>query len=261
MDSISLKNINLRYNGKDIIEDISLSVKNGEFIGIAGPNGAGKTTLLKIIDGIIEPDSGLVMYNNVNLSSIKRKEVAKHIAYLPQEAAIPYLYTVQETVLMGRYPHTGRLGFETKKDLEIVESVILQCGIKDVRNRVLNTLSGGERQRVFIARCLAQKPEILLLDEPTAHLDISSGLEILSLIKRLQTEWKLTVITASHDLNLISQFVSRLIFLNKGRVIVDDKPVNVLKDEYLRFVYGEKFALLKTAFSEIPYIIPIERRQ
>ncbi len=228
-----------------MLKDISFEIEKGEFFGIVGPNGSGKTTLLKIIDGILKPSSGEVYHRNHKVHKLPRKEIAKKISYVPQEHELPFSFTVEETALMGRYPHLGILGIEGKKDIEIAKKAMERCKVFHLRGRIVNEVSGGEKQRVVIARALAQEAEVMLLDEPTAHLDLSSAIEIMELLKSLQEKEKKTILLASHDLNLISNFADRIMLIAEGKCVCIDIPSKVFTEEILKPVYGEKLSVIK----------------
>lgn len=236
---LQVKNIKAAYQDKLVLEDISFQVEEGEFLGIIGPNGAGKTTLFKIMTGVKSSLNGEVMVDGKNLSSLCRKEIARIMAVVPQSSFIPPLWTVEDVVLMGRYPHQ-RSHFHfvtTREDINIREEAMRKINIIDFRHRLVNELSGGERQEVIIARALAQQPKILLLDEPTANLDIKHQMRILSLVRLLVKEDQLTAIMVIHDLNLAARFCDRLILLHNRKIYSQGKPEDVLTPQNLKEAY------------------------
>lgn len=253
---IQVEKLTFTYGNDFVLKGVSFAVSSGEFFGIAGPNGSGKTTLLKLMDGLLRAFSGRIIYDRKNLREVSRREIAKFIAYVSQEHELPFAFTVEETVLMGRYPHLGILGIEGEKDYKVVESAMKTAGVYSLKNRLVTELSGGEKQRVIIARALAQEPRVMLLDEPTAHLDLSSGVEIMELLKWLQKSKGLTIIIASHDLNLMARYADRITFLLNGEKLVEGKPEDVLSEELLKRVYGEKFHLIREITSPVPVIVP-----
>lgn len=242
------------YRNRPVLEDISFEINRGEFFGIVGPNGAGKTTLLKIMNCILKPKSGTVYYEGKDLYKFSRKELAKKISYVPQEQELPFSFTVEETVLMGRYPHLGVLGIEGRKDHEIAKKSMERCKVFHLKERFVNEISGGEKQRVIIARALAQEGEVMLLDEVTAHLDISSAIEIMELLKNLQEEEGKTIIVASHDINLISNFADRIMLLVEGKLVSIEAPSRIFTEEILRSVYGERLSVIK--LGNTPFVVP-----
>jgi iron complex transport system ATP-binding protein len=235
---IEVKSISFRYFENWVLRDISFQVGKGEFIGVIGPNGSGKTTLLKILYRLLIPQQGEVLYESVPLKKMTRREIAKKIAVVAQETYPLFPFRVIEIVLMGRSPYLGHLMFESERDLEIARKAMAWTEILPIAERPVDELSGGERKRVFIARALAQEPEMILLDEPTANLDIHHQIEFLDLILRLNQERGLTVIMASHDLNLASEFCSRLILLHKGEIYRTGSPEEVMTRENIEQVYG-----------------------
>jgi iron complex transport system ATP-binding protein len=238
--SIDVKEIFFRYTDQWVIEDLSFHVDDGEFWGIIGPNGAGKTTLLKMMYGLFNPSRGRVSIDGNELRQMKRREIAKKIAVVPQEHQISFPFTSLEVVLMGRSPYLGRLQFESRHDFELAERAM---GLTDTLNfarRPINELSGGERQRVFIARALAQEPEIILLDEPTSNLDINHQVEFYELISRLNREKRLTILAVSHDINLASEYCRKILLLKGGRIFKMGSPREVVVEEYISHVYGSR---------------------
>ncbi len=217
--ALSLKEINFGYaSGENLIE-VELNIEKGEFIGLIGPNGSGKSTLIKLMAGMT-PKKGEIRIFGREVNEMSPKELAKTVAVVPQRLSIDSPFTVRSVVAMGRNPHFGRFGNLTKKDLEAVDRALAMTSIAHLVSRKVTELSGGEYQRVIIAQALAQEAEVLLLDEPTSHLDLSHQLEIMELIKELSLNGK-TILVAIHDLNLAAAYARRLIFLRSGRVLAD----------------------------------------
>ena len=235
---IEVHSISFRYFPNWVLQDISFQVGKGEFIGLIGPNGAGKTTLLKLLYRLLVPQQGEVLYEFVPFKKMSRKDIAKKIAVVAQETYPLFPFRVIEIVLTGRSPYLGHLMFESGRDLEIAKKAMEWTEILPIAERSIDELSGGERKRVFIARALAQEPEVILLDEPTANLDIHHQIEFLELILSLNRERGLTIIMASHDLNLASEFCDRLILLHKGRIYKMGSPTEVITRENIEQVYG-----------------------
>jgi len=227
-----------RYAGEWVLEDFSLEIGAGEIVGLIGPNGSGKTTLLKLLAGLLHPQEGVVMLHDEDLASRSPRQIARQIAVVHQESQILFPFTVVELVLMGRFPHLVGWGWESPEDLRIACSAMEAMDVLHVANRTFQELSGGERQRVMIARALAQQPKILLLDEPTAFLDISHQMDIYAVLKRLNGEGGVTVVLVSHDLNLASQYSDQLVLLHEGRVFRVGSPSHVVTTEHIRTVYG-----------------------
>jgi len=234
---LKVENISASYREIPVLEGISFQVPEGEFLGIIGPNGAGKTTLLKIMTGIKQPLDGKVTLDGKNLDSLSRKEIARIMAVVPQSSFIPPLFTVEDVVLMGRYPHQKSRFATTEEDMESVKEAMRKTNTLAFRNRLVNELSGGERQEVIIARALAQKPKILMLDEPTANLDIKHQMRILSLVRSLVKKSRITTIMVIHDLNLAARFCNRLILLHNRRIHSQGEPKEVLTPQNLKAAY------------------------
>jgi iron complex transport system ATP-binding protein len=235
---IEVNSISFRYLQDWVLQDVSFQVGKGEFIGVIGPNGSGKTTLLKILYRLLSPQKGGILYELVPLKKMSRKDIAKKIAVVPQETYPLFPFRVIEIVLMGRSPYLGHLMFESERDLEIAKKAMEWTETLPISDRPIDELSGGERKRVFITRALVQEPEVILLDEPTVNLDIHHQIEFLDLILRLNRERGLTIIMASHDLNLASEFCDRLILLQKGGIYKIGSPGEVITRENIGRVYG-----------------------
>ncbi|MBS3787186.1 heme ABC transporter ATP-binding protein [Candidatus Bipolaricaulota bacterium] len=234
---VKVEGLGFSYNGKRVLEDLDLPVCEGEFLGVVGPNGSGKTTLLKNIGGVLEPDEGMVYLDEKEIHRIPIKEIATKVAALQQETTVGFDFTVREVVEMGRFPHLDRFERHSDGDLRAVERAIEVTDLEDFTDRYVNKLSGGEKQRVFLALALAQEPDLLLLDEPTASLDINYQIKIMETVRSLQSEG-LTVIAAIHDLNLAAQYTDRVALLNNGKVEVIGKPRKVLTKENIARVFG-----------------------
>ena len=212
---ISLDSVSFRYNHHPVLNDVSFKVKSGEFLGSIGPNGAGKTTILKLIQKILSPQTGDIHIGDQFLRNMHLNEISKTIGYIPQTELSQFPTTVFNTILMGRKPHFTWA--PTKKDLEIVSAIILNLGLKDLSQRNINEMSGGQRQKVIIGRVFAQDPDILLLDEPTANLDLHHQLEILDLLKQMAQHGK-TIIMAIHDMNLALKYCDKFLMVHNHQI-------------------------------------------
>ncbi len=238
MKRLSLENIWFYYHeGSWVLEDLSWSLSAKEFWGILGPNGSGKTTLLKVIDGILKPRRGLVRIDDRDIGSIGRSELARLIAVVPQESDLVFPFTVEEVVLMGRAPHLGRFAFESDRDRDIAGQAMERTGILPFARRNMNELSGGERQRVLIARALAQQPRVMLLDEPTAFLDIKYQKTIFDLVTDLNHDEGIAIVAVTHDLNLASLYCDKLLLLRQGKIHSRGSPEEVITEERIASVY------------------------
>jgi len=212
-------------------------VAKGEFFGILGPNGSGKSTLLNLIDGIRSPCEGEIRLKGIAPGKMRRKDVARLVAVVPQEASWVFPLTVEEVVLMGRTPHLGRLAFESERDLAVARSAMDATDLLPFASRLMETLSGGERQRVLIARALAQEPEVILLDEPTSSLDIAHQIRTFDLIRSLSRSAGLTVVSVTHDMNLAALYCDRIALLEEGRLHSLGCPGEVITESHIREVY------------------------
>ncbi len=241
MAKISVDNLDFAYNGSLVLKNISHSFDEGKLISIVGPNGSGKSTLLKCLNRILEPKNGSILLEEKNLKNFKSQELAKKIAYVPQSEQFIFPITVFDTVLMGRKPHIQ--WSPGKKDIVITSQMIEQFDLKDISLKSVNKLSGGQRQRVFIARALAQEPQILLLDEPTANLDLKHQLEVLKILKKLSVQG-ITVIIAIHDLNLALQYSDDFVLLKEGEIFAKGGK-EIISNENIEKLYDIKVNIIR----------------
>jgi iron complex transport system ATP-binding protein len=239
MHALSVEAVSFSYHRTvPILRNVSFSVERGEFLSLVGPNGSGKTTLLRLLDRIFLPEQGNILLGDKLLSRLSRTELARRIAFVPQDGGIQFPFTVYEIVLMGRAPHTRGMAFENARDRAIAREMMALTDIDNLADQPITKLSGGERQRAFIARALAQQPEILLLDEPNAHLDISHQLDVFRLIKNRNTASGLTVVSVSHDLNLAGAYSDRVAVLQTGTLVALGTPAEVLTEQRIRQVFN-----------------------
>jgi len=216
---------------------VSLAVTRGDLVGVIGPNGSGKTTLLKILGGMLRPTSGTVVLGDSPLSAWSRRDVARRIAFVPQETHSSFDFSVLDVVLMGRFPHLGAFALEGPEDLAIAREALQATGTSMFETRSFNTLSGGEKQRVVIASALAQRAELLLLDEPTASLDVGHQLEVAALLTRLNCEQSVTMVLTTHDLNFAASLCRHLMLVRGGHVIASGPTDQVLTAGAVRALY------------------------
>jgi len=257
---IEVNSISFRYHEDWVLQDVSFRVERGEFVGVIGPNGSGKTTLLKILYRLLSPQKGEILFELMPMKKMDRTDLAKRIAVVAQETHLLFPFSVLETVLMGRSPYLGHLMFESEKDLEMAKKAMEWTEVLSFSERPMDELSGGERKRVFIARALAQEPEVILLDEPTANLDIHHQSEFLDLILTLNRERGLTVVMASHDMNIASEFCDRLILLQGGGIYKMGPPEEVITQENIESVYGCEIWVDQHPVSGMPRISLLKRR-
>ena len=253
---IKAQNISVSINEKEIVHGISLDIPEGKVTAIIGPNGCGKSTTLKALSRIL-PYNGSVTFKGQEMSTLSQREFAKCLAILTQSPQAPSDLTVNDLVEMGRFPHRGFLGRAGKDDKEHVEWAMEQTGVKEMRYRLLNTLSGGERQRAWIAMALAQRPEVLLLDEPTTYLDICHQLEIMQLIGRLNQELGLTVVMVVHDLNHAIMYADHVVVVKAGKLVTSGAPREIITADLLADVFKVK-ADEFTLSNDLRALVPVD---
>lgn len=234
---LEIRDLAFGYTRQLLLYAVQARVKKQEMVGLLGPNGSGKTTLLRLISGLLQPHAGRIFLEGRALADWGRRGLAQRIAVVPQELQVPFAFTVEQMVGLGRTPFINLFGSKTRHDQEIVRVALRLTEADLLRKRIFNELSGGERQRVMLAMALAQQPRLLLLDEPTSHLDIKYQIDMLELVKRLNRETGVTVIAAMHDLNLAARYFPRLLLFQRG-IVADGGPAEVLEPHLLQRVYG-----------------------
>ncbi len=255
MIKLEIENLVLGYGHTEVVKDLTFRVNPGEMVGLIGPNGSGKSTIIKAISNIIHPFSGRVLLDGRNVSKIPRQELARLIGVVPQMPLLPSTFTAFEIVLMGRNPHLRLFQYEGPEDMAITWQAMGKTATQSLAERMVSELSGGEIQRLIVARVLAQQPKSILLDEPTANLDINHQVEILDLIKGLCHEENLTVVITLHDLNLASQYCDRLILINEGRVHAQGTPGEVINNENVKAVYGAEGSVYTHPVNGLPIVL------
>jgi len=236
------------------LADLTLTVERGEILGVIGPNSAGKTTIIRLLTKVINPLRGTILFDDTPLADWSRWQLACHVAVVPQDMPAALPFTVEQLVLMGRYPHAPRRFFETAADLAAARAAMAETGVSELSRAPVQTLSGGERQRVILARALAQEPRLLILDEPTAHLDLRYQAECIGLLRRINRERGTTVFLVSHDLNLAAAVCDRLLLLFAGRVMRVGPPSDVLDADRLTAVYGCDVIVTDDALTGRPHV-------
>lgn len=255
MPVLTVDNVSFSYvAGIPTLQDVTLTVNRGEFLTLVGPNGSGKSTLLKLLDRIFLPDAGNILLEGKPVTSYARTELARRIAYVPQDRDTGFPFTVEEIVLMGRAPHAAGRYFENEGDREIAQRMMEKTDVAHLATHPIHQLSGGERQRAFLARALAQQPLVLLLDEPTAHLDIAHQVEMFRLIRSLNVHSGLTVISVSHDLNLAAMYSDRIAMLLCGRIAALGIPAEVLTVDRIREVFRADVIVDRHPAAESPRV-------
>ncbi len=254
--ALDLRGLTVAYGSRVVLRDVSLSLPQGEILGLVGPNGSGKTTLIRAVSGVVAPQAGEVRLDGEDALRLSPRAIALRAAVVPQNPNLPPAFTALELVLMGRTPHLKLLQTEGQSDLEAARRAMLATETWELAGRPIGELSGGERQRVLVARALAQETPLLLLDEPTAHLDVGHQAATLRLMVRLCRSEGKAVLAAVHDLTLAAQFCDRMVMLHKGSVVAEGSPGEVLTPDRLRQVYGAALHVLAHPVTGRPVLAP-----
>jgi len=254
---LRIEKLSVAYADKVILKDIDITVNEGEFIGIIGPNGTGKSTLIRAITDLIDIKDGKITINGLDNKNISKRDRSKIIAVVPQEFRVDFEFNVFDIVMMGRNPHMYGRKDTKKNDFKIVQEAMIMTNTWQLKDRFFNEISGGEKQRVIIARAIAQQTKVILLDEPTSHLDIHHQLEILEMVKMLKVNKKTTIIAVLHDINMAARFSDRLILLNDQKVMVDGTPEEVIDEKYLGKVYKMEMIIRQNKVLSVKEIVPI----
>lgn len=257
MVTLRVSGIDCYYGSTRALNNITFLVGEGEFAGILGPNGSGKTTLLKAISRSIKPRVGTVFLDNTNVYDMKIKEVARNVGVVPQVAIAPFDFTALDVVLMGRNPYINRFEMESKEDLTIAKRVMELTNTWNLAERPVNELSGGEKQLVMIARALTQEPKVLLLDEPTTHLDIGHQISIMNILREVCKEKELVVLAVFHDFNLATRYCDSAMLLNKGRISSIGTIESVLTGENIKKVFGVDMMVKRHPITDSLYVVPL----
>ena len=253
---LKIKDFKIGYDDKVIVKDFSLHVKKGDMLTIIGPNGSGKSTVLKAVGRLLKPMDGVVYLDGKLLQEMNNKEIAKEMACLSQHNSAPKDMTIRKIVSFGRNPHKNWFQGLNKEDEDIVTWAIEKTNLSHMENKNISDISGGERQRAWIAMALAQKPKVLLLDEPTTYLDINNQIEILELVKELNEKLNLTVVMVLHDLNQAAKYSSEVLVLKNGEIKAQGKPEDILDKSLIRSVYNVDMDILENQFGEKIIFIP-----
>ncbi|MBI2561300.1 MAG: ABC transporter ATP-binding protein [candidate division NC10 bacterium] len=238
MNTVEVENVTFRYRTGQGVDEVTFQAAPGELLGIVGPNSAGKSTLLRLLSKVVAPQRGRILIQGREIGALPRLALAQRVAVVPQEFHVAFPFRVAEVVLMGRYPHAGGGAWESHRDRAVAQAALEATGIADLASRRIDELSGGERQLVSIARALAQEATILLLDEPTAHLDLRHQGIVLEILLRHHQRGRGTTILVSHDLNLAAEHCDRLLLLARGAVQALGRPEEVITEAHLAPAYG-----------------------
>ena len=255
--SLEARRLRFRFGNTVILDDVDLRLSPGRIVGVIGPNGAGKSTLAKLLARTLVPEKGQIRLGGRNLAAWHPMELARVLTVVPQAPQLPPGFTSWEIALMGRTPFLGWTGKESEIDRVITQQAMVETGTWHLTGRRVGQLSGGERQRVVIARALAQEPRVLLLDEPTAYLDINHQIETMMLITRLVAERKLAGLVIFHDLNLASRYCDELILLQSGRILAQGRPTDVLTPALIGQAYGADVTVIRHPANRLPVVLPL----
>ncbi len=251
---ISVRDVSASYDGITALDGLSLDVAGGEFVGLIGPNGCGKSTLVRVISGVLEPERGEVELRGRSLSRMTRVDIAKTVAVVPQESHFFLNFSCMDVVLMGRNPYLRRFQSESEEDYRVALDAMSVTDTAHLKERGINEISGGEKQRVVIARALAQSPRVLLLDEPTAHLDMDHEIEVFDLLRRLNREG-LTILVVSHDVNVAAEYCGRILLMVAGRIAAEGSPEEVINPRILHGVYGARIVVERNPRTGAPHVL------
>jgi iron complex transport system ATP-binding protein len=256
---LEVRDVSAGYNSESVIAGISFAVADGDFLGLVGPNGSGKSTVVRVMSHVLRPRGGEVLLDGRDMYHMRTADVARRVAIVPQDSAFHFDYSVLEVVLMGRSPHMGRFALEGAGDYAAVERAMQLTGIAHLAQRPVTNTSGGERQRVAIARALAQGPQLLILDEPTAHLDINHQIEVLDLVRTLNRDQGVAVLVVMHDLNLAAQYCERMLLLHHGRLLAQGPAQEVITAQHVRQAYGAEVTVKRHPVTGRPYFTLLSR--
>jgi len=253
---VAVRQVRHAYGARVAVDGVSFSAREGEFVGLLGPNGAGKSTLIRLVAGLLAPSSGSVRLAGFDPHATPRRLVARMCALVPQEPRLDWPFTVRDVVMMGRSAHQGLLAIPGRDDLGAVEGALAACDLVHLAGRRVDALSGGERRRVFFARALAQEPRVLLLDEPTAFLDLAHQVAAMEMA-RLAARGGLCVVAVLHDLNLAGESADRIVVLSRGQVVADGPPREVLSAERVSAVWGVPVWRGENGVTGAPVVLPV----
>ncbi len=253
---VAVNGLAFGYGGRFRLEDVAFELPVGEILGVVGPNGSVKTTLIRLLSKVHAPEAGDVLLGGVPLGRVSRRALARQVAVVPQELSLAFPFSVEELCLMGRHPHVDGRFFEGAQDRARARAAMTLAGVLELAEQPVDTLSGGERQRTLIARALAQEPRLLLLDEPTSHLDLRHQRDIVGLLRRLNRDRGMAILLVSHDLNLAGEVADRILLLKEGRVAKVGDPAEVLNEATVEAAFGCPVRVEKSPVSGRPLVFP-----
>jgi iron complex transport system ATP-binding protein len=254
---LEIRNLRFAYEaGHEVIKNLNLKIDRGDFVGIIGPNGCGKSTLVNLFSNVLTANHGNILINGQDIRLIPQNSLAQLVAVVPQESVFEFDFTALEIVLMGRLPYLSRFQLEGPDDRRIARMTMKKTKCWEFKDKYIKHLSGGEKQRVIVARALTQDPKLLLLDEPTSHLDLNFQFEVLDIISELNKNNKVTIISVFHDINLASKYCSRLVLMKSGRIIADGEPKKIITPENMAKIYDFKIILKRHPREGYKYILP-----
>jgi len=254
---IEVKELFFGYDESPVLNGINFNIEKGMFVSIIGPNGSGKTTLLKIISSVFSPLSGSVLLKGKDIRKYRKRDIAKIMAFVPQQLNMEFEFTVLDIVLMGRSPYLTPFQTESKKDMDIAMDAMSMTNTLHLKDKRITEISGGERQRAIIACALAQTPEVLLLDEPISNLDIQHQLDVMGILKKLNKQNNMTVVTVLHDLNMAAEYSDAVMLLKDGKLLQWGHPSKVITKENIKNAYNASVYMMENPLSGTPHIIPI----
>lgn len=256
---IKIQNLGWKFGDRQILTDINLTIKKGYFYSIIGPNGSGKTTLLRNIAKSLEPKPDSVFIDNIDVTKLNSRNIAKRLSVVPQNTNIEFEFTVTDIVLMGRSPYIGRFESESSQDIKIAERAMRSTNTWHLRDKRITEISGGERQRVIVARALAQDTGIMLLDEPVSQLDIHHQIELMETIQTLIKDRDITAVSVMHDLNLAAQYSDYIILMSEGEIVCQGTPHDVITEENIKRVYKLDSYIMNNPVTGKPYIMHVRK--